>query len=273
MSRVRSTKDRRPWFSFYAADWLADENVMAMTLAERGAYITLLAIQWREGSVPAAPSKLCRILGVSEEEYAEQFSPFVGALFCERDGRLYNDRLERERLAAESRMELAAVGGAARAEKATRNSNGQYSQSSGTASQQPATTQPSQSQSQSQTQSEEEKLTSPPAPVRAPRETFDLEAIYAAYPRKGDGKGKGLERLERQIRNRETYEQALQAARFYAEKVQAEQTPLKFVKQFVTWCNGHWRDYVDGPHIVAQNDRKNFREPMAHVAKTTEEEL
>jgi hypothetical protein len=98
----------------------------------------------------------------------------------------------------------------------------------------------------------EEALTSPPAPGRVQREQFDLEAIYAIYPRKGDGKGKGLEKLERQIRNRETYEQALQAARNYAAKVQAEQTPLKFVKQFVTWCNGHWRDYIDGPHIVTQ---------------------
>lgn len=111
-------------------------------------------------------------------------------------------------------------------------------------------------------------LTSPSAPV------FDLEAIYALYPRKGDGKAKGIERLKAQIKNRETYEQALLAVRHYAEKTEAEQTPLQYVKQFSTWCNKHWRDYVDGPHIVAsKRGYSNYEAPRAAVSETREDKL
>lgn len=95
---------------------------------------------------------------------------------------------------------------------------------------------------------------------RSPLEAFDLEAIYALYPRKGDGKAKGIERLKAQIRNRETYEQALLAARHYAEKAEAEKTPPEYIKRFDTWCNKHWRDYVDGPHIVAGKSQPHHGE-------------
>src|SRR5436190_21583416 len=53
----------RPWFPFYAADWLADLDVAAMWLAEQGAYMRLLAFQWREGAIPSEPARICRLLG------------------------------------------------------------------------------------------------------------------------------------------------------------------------------------------------------------------
>jgi uncharacterized protein YdaU (DUF1376 family) len=45
--------DRLPWFPFYVDDFLLDERVRAMSLAEVGAYVKLLCWQWREGSIPA----------------------------------------------------------------------------------------------------------------------------------------------------------------------------------------------------------------------------
>lgn len=47
-----------PAFQFYAADYLADEQVQLMSLEEEGVYIRLLAYCWREGSIPADPAKL-----------------------------------------------------------------------------------------------------------------------------------------------------------------------------------------------------------------------
>lgn len=49
---------KSPAFQWYAADYLADEKVMCMTLEEEGAYIRLLSICWREGSIPSDESRL-----------------------------------------------------------------------------------------------------------------------------------------------------------------------------------------------------------------------
>lgn len=53
-------KDRLHWFKFYPADWLLGAN--DLTLEERGMYINLLAIQWREGGVPDSMEKISQIL-------------------------------------------------------------------------------------------------------------------------------------------------------------------------------------------------------------------
>jgi len=59
---------RSPCFQFYAAEYLADENVALMTLEEEGAYIRALAYCWREGSIPSEESKLSRLLkGISNQ--------------------------------------------------------------------------------------------------------------------------------------------------------------------------------------------------------------
>lgn len=51
-----------PAFQFYAADYLADENVALMSLEEEGAYIRAMAYCWREGSIPADPARLSPLL-------------------------------------------------------------------------------------------------------------------------------------------------------------------------------------------------------------------
>jgi len=53
---------KSPAFQFYAAEYLADENVALMTLEEEGAYIRAIAYCWREGSIPADYELLARLL-------------------------------------------------------------------------------------------------------------------------------------------------------------------------------------------------------------------
>src|SRR5580704_726976 len=43
------------WFPFDVVDWLTSSDVMAMTFAERGMYVTLLCVQWRDGFVSSEP--------------------------------------------------------------------------------------------------------------------------------------------------------------------------------------------------------------------------
>lgn len=59
----KRTSGKSPAFQFYPDDWLADENVRLLSLAETGAYIDAIALCWREGSIPADPEKLARLIG------------------------------------------------------------------------------------------------------------------------------------------------------------------------------------------------------------------
>jgi uncharacterized protein YdaU (DUF1376 family) len=89
-------REQAPAFQFYARDWLADSDVIAMSCAERGAYINLLAACWLEGSLPTDDGALRRIAGADSEEW-EQLWTIVARRFQVRDGRYCNRRLDEER--------------------------------------------------------------------------------------------------------------------------------------------------------------------------------
>lgn len=60
-------RDRAPSFQFYPRDFISDPAVMAMTLAERGAYITLLCAAWESdepGVLPGDDALLSRLTQV-----------------------------------------------------------------------------------------------------------------------------------------------------------------------------------------------------------------
>ncbi len=93
-----------PAFQFYPADYLADENVMLMTLEEEGAYIRAMAFCWREGSIPADEIKLSRLL----KNASLPIVRLVASLFepMANDGsRLVHPRLNQERTKQEAWLE------------------------------------------------------------------------------------------------------------------------------------------------------------------------
>jgi uncharacterized protein YdaU (DUF1376 family) len=101
---------KTPAFQFYAADYLADEHVQLMTLEQEGIYIRLLALCWREGSIPSDVnllSILCK--GGSTEAIrvvAERFNQHPT-----KADRLVHQRLEAEREKQERWREKSAEGG------------------------------------------------------------------------------------------------------------------------------------------------------------------
>lgn len=106
-------KNDAPAFRLYAADFLADENVAMMDLAETGAYVRLLLFQWREGSIPADPLKLARLLNIPSKALALLWPALEPCFIPMRnnDDRLVNPRMERERkLAASLRRDRASAG-------------------------------------------------------------------------------------------------------------------------------------------------------------------
>ena len=52
-----------PAFQFYPKDWLTDPDVVCMTFAQKGAYITLLCYCWRVGKLHNNDDYIRKLLG------------------------------------------------------------------------------------------------------------------------------------------------------------------------------------------------------------------
>ncbi len=105
--------EKAPAFQFYPRDFLIDGKVAAMTLAERGAYITLLCLCWTEGSLPSGMSALARLCKVSQAAFTRLW-PALEPCFRGAGGdgsRIVQPRIERERQKQETYRTLKATAG------------------------------------------------------------------------------------------------------------------------------------------------------------------
>ena len=105
--------EKAPAFQFYPKDFLSDDNVMAMSLTERGAYITLMSVCWLQGSLAGDTSSLSRILKISPDRTG-RLKPYLERCFLlGDDGRWRHPRLEKERQKQATYRERATRGGTA----------------------------------------------------------------------------------------------------------------------------------------------------------------
>jgi uncharacterized protein YdaU (DUF1376 family) len=111
---------RLPWYRWYPGDWLNDEAVSLMTIAQEGAYRRLLDHQWWEGSIPSDLRALAQLTKTTPEAFAADFWPAISPHFkpcqCDRIGRLSNRRLEEVRKEAEEELEKKSRAGSAGAD-------------------------------------------------------------------------------------------------------------------------------------------------------------
>ena len=84
---------KAPAFQFYAADWLADSTVMRMSCAQRGAYINLLCVQWRERTIPDDAAACRRLAGAGVREWKHIWPAMLTAFEANNDGTRSNKRL------------------------------------------------------------------------------------------------------------------------------------------------------------------------------------
>lgn len=104
-------KEIAPAFQFYPRDYLADENVAALTAAEEGLYWRAICYCWLEGSIPKDPDRLAKVLG---KECTLEQATNVQRLFNGRSTnpqRLTHKRLELERCKQADRREKARQAG------------------------------------------------------------------------------------------------------------------------------------------------------------------
>lgn len=89
-------KEKAPAFQFYPRDFIADINVQAMTMEERGVYLWLLCHCWNEGSLPSDLSKLARICSVSGRRFTHLWEA-IAPCFDVAGDHLTHKRLDLER--------------------------------------------------------------------------------------------------------------------------------------------------------------------------------
>ena len=90
--------NKSPAFQFYAAEFLADENVVMMSNQEVGCYIKLMAYCWREGSIPSDITKIGKLCGENGSAMAQLWLS-ISCCFssASTSDRLIHRRLETER--------------------------------------------------------------------------------------------------------------------------------------------------------------------------------
>ncbi len=92
-----ASEDKAPAFQFYVRDYLTDEAVLMMSYEQRGIYDTLLCHQWLERSISADPQELAKLLKVSPRRFLKLWPGIAVCFSSAGDGRLVNERLERQR--------------------------------------------------------------------------------------------------------------------------------------------------------------------------------
>lgn len=85
--------------------------------------------------------------------------------------------------------------------------------------------------------------------MKKAKPVFDFETPYQKfYPRKGEGKTKGMNRLKETITTKEQYDQWCIAIENYAKLCEQENRPKEYIKMFVTFVN-NWQDYVSAEDL------------------------
>lgn len=226
-----------PWFPFYAQDFLGATS--HWTSEERGAYLSLMCHQWREGSVPKSKKMLKRIcVEVSDEALRvalSKFEPMPGE-----PDKLVNPRLATEwdkaiaqRAAYHAR---ASKGGQAAAAKRAKSSASSTATSSAHS---PLTTHSKEDHSDNTTQKKKKKRAREKR-YGEPKEGYSEEFLefWAAYPSKANKpySSKCFERIE----NRPPLKELLEAI---TRQKQSRQWKRGVIPNPSTWLNqARWND-------------------------------
>lgn len=88
-----------PWFPFFVDDWLGSPSLAEMSMEEKGFYIEMMALSWKQiprGSLPTSERSLGRLLGVDPRRVRRVLAGPIGLVWPDIDGRLVNKRMTQE---------------------------------------------------------------------------------------------------------------------------------------------------------------------------------
>lgn len=106
-------------FFFYVDDWLSSSRIVLMDADEERGYLRLLLHSWKQPDcgLPADPATLAALAKIPLGKWKRIHGQKILACFFERDGRIYNERLLRERQYQEDYHKNRASAGRKGAEK------------------------------------------------------------------------------------------------------------------------------------------------------------
>lgn len=91
--------NKAPAFQIYAADFLADKNVMVMSAEEVGAYWLLILVCWREGILPNDVEELAALARTPMKRFEASWKKRIARCFVRTEsGGWTHQRLEKERV-------------------------------------------------------------------------------------------------------------------------------------------------------------------------------
>lgn len=85
-----------PWFKFFAADYLLDEQVDQIHLEAQGILIRLWCLCWRSGAIPDSPETLALRTKVEVKTMRKHW-PVLRSFFVETSAGMVSERMEKER--------------------------------------------------------------------------------------------------------------------------------------------------------------------------------
>lgn len=94
---MAKSTDKAPYFPFYVKDYETDEHVKLMSLAQEGAFLRLLSLQWLHRSIPSSTESLARVCRVTHDEFLTLWPGVSPCFTAAGDGRLINEKMERTR--------------------------------------------------------------------------------------------------------------------------------------------------------------------------------
>lgn len=112
-------KKKKPWFAFYAADFMDDEKVATMSERACGVYIRMLARAWQSddpGTLPSDPQKIIRMISTTEAIWQEVEQSVMRCWVVKGD-RIHQPRMVEEWSRVCRISKSKAVGGHAKAKK------------------------------------------------------------------------------------------------------------------------------------------------------------
>ena len=86
-------KDRLPSMGVFVEDYVGSIRVRLMTLAEWGAYVHLLCLNWQEGRLQKDPKKLAKLLDCSLKEFNQNWKGIQHKFKEDSQGRIYGSRV------------------------------------------------------------------------------------------------------------------------------------------------------------------------------------
>lgn len=241
--------EKDPAFLFYPKDWLSDPNVMAMTLEQKGAYVSLICLCWLQTHIPDDPAKLAAILGVSPGHFEDCIWGSISHCFraSRKPNSLVHKRVERERtLRRGHRLKMSEAGKKGAAKRWGSKGSNSKANAMGVAHDSSA------SSSSSSSSDKREKIKTPIVPKMG---TNGFTEFWEVYPNK---KGKlSAEKSWKRIKpDKDLREKILDSVVEHKYSIEWTRENGRYIPHPTTYLNqGRWDDEIKkAPSVMSKEE-------------------